>query len=126
MIGLVVSIQANRSRRILACGFALARTLESVAYRVTHNMRERLGNGVEQPFIEIRLLTAQYQTNLFVAFFGRVSHHARKASKQLFDRNHAYLHHRPLQVVEHARLETHGIGKLRPQRILGIAPRKFD
>ena len=48
-----------------------------------------------------------------------------KAPEQLVDRHHANLHDRALQIVQHPRLEGHGIGKLAAQRLFRKALGKF-
>ena len=79
--------------------------------RIANNMRQRFGDRVQQALIEISLLASYGQSHLLSAALGRIVDYARKAPEQLFDWNHADLHHRTLQIIQHSRLKSHRIGK---------------
>jgi hypothetical protein len=72
------------------------------------------------------LSAPDHQFDLFAALMGHVAHDARKPAEELIHRNHAYLHHRVLQIIQHPRLKRHGIGELSPQRIFGEALSEFQ
>ena len=78
-----------------------------------------------RPFVEIGVLPADVQFDFAPALPRHISHHAREAAEQLVDRNHANLHDRALQIVQHAGLEGHGVGELTAQRLFRKASGKF-
>ena len=84
-------------------------------------MRQRFGDGVKNAFVEVGLLTRKFEIHFAAALPRHIAHDAREAAEQLVDRHHANLHDRALQIVEHPRLESHGVGKLAAQKFLGIA-----
>src|SRR6202162_3418366 len=89
-------------------------------------MSERLGDGVENSFIEMSLQPAKFEIHFASALRGYIAHHAGKAPKKLVDRDHANLHDRALQIVQCPRLEGHGVSKFATQQFLGIAFAEFD
>ena len=92
---------------------------------VANQVSQGLGDGVENAFVEIGVLPAEHEFDLAAALPGNVAHHARKAAEQLVHRHHANLHDRALQIVEHPRLESHGIGKFAAQQLFGITLGEF-
>src|ERR1700684_2232420 len=88
-------------------------------------MGEGLGDGVENSLVEIGVLPADVQLDFAPALPRHVAHHAREAAKQLIARDHANFHDRALQIVEHAGLESHGVGKLTAYGLFRIAFGKF-
>ena len=88
-------------------------------------MRERLGECVENAFVEIGVLPGDFQGDFLVAQLGHIANDAREAAEKLLDGHHADLHHRFLQFAENARLKRERVGKLRAQRVLGVAAVEF-
>ena len=85
--------------------------LDPVPDGVPNQVRDGLGDRIQQTLIERSVLSFQNQVHLLVALLGHIAHHAGKAPEQLLDRNHADFHDRTLQVVQHACLQGHGIGE---------------
>ncbi len=107
--------------RSLAQLAALFGRLDAVADGVADQMRQRLGDGVENSFVEIGVLPADVEFHFAPALPRHIAHHAREAAEQLVDGHHADLHHRALQIVQHPRLERHGVGELAAQQLFRIA-----
>ena len=102
LIALVISIQPNGSARWFSQTGTLCRVFNAVTDRVAHEMSERLGDGVQQAFIKIGVLTAYDQVNLLAALLRDIADHSRKAAEQLLYRDHSNLHYRTLQVIQYA------------------------
>ena len=93
--------------------------------RIADQMCERLGDCVEDPFVEVGVLSADRQFHLAPTLACDVAHHAREATEELINGHHANLHDRTLQVVEDASLEGHGVGKFSAQGLFGEALGEF-
>ena len=126
LVALVIRVQPDCSLRRLSRLCAAPRRLDAMADGVAHQVRERLGNGIQNAFVEIGFLPADDQFDFASALPRDVPHHAREAAEQLIDRHHANLHHRALQVVQHPRLETPWHRRTCPAALFRIALRKFD
>src|SRR2546423_216633 len=121
LIPMVVGIQPNCSLRALAELAAFFRRLNAVADGVADQMGQRLGNGVQDSLIQIGIMSADRQLYFAVALARYIAHHARETPEELIHGYHANLHYRALQIVEHARLKSHGIGEFAAQQLFGIA-----
>ena len=64
LIAVVIGVQPDDALRRLAQFAALFGRLNAVAHRVAHQMGERLGDGVENSFVEIGVLPADDQVRL--------------------------------------------------------------
>ena len=117
---LMICIQRNCAARAFArCDASFAR-FDSVVHRVTNDVRHRLRQGVENPFVEIGVLSCEFQGHIFSAVLCNIANHAREAAKELFDRNHANLQHRLVQFVEHACLKGERVHQLGANRIARV------
>src|SRR5271165_1636916 len=125
LVALMIGVETDHALRRLTRLTAFFGRFNAVADGVADQVRERLGDRVENSFVEIGLLPAERQFHVPPALPGDVADHAREAPEQLLHGYHADLHHRTLQIVEHARLEGHGVGKLAAQQFLGIALGEF-
>ena len=97
-----------------------------MADRIAHQVGQRLGDRIQNAFVEIGLPAPDHQFDFFPALPPHVPHNARKAAEQLIDRHHANLHDRVLQVVQDPPLKRHGVGELSPQGIFREALSKFE
>ena len=79
--------------------------------RIANDMGQRFGDRVQQSLIEISVLAPYGQSTSLPQRLATSRITRGKAAEQLFDRNHADLHDRTLQIVEHSRLKAHGIAK---------------
>ena len=125
LVAVVIGVKANGALRGLAGFLAVCGAFDAVSDSVAHEVRQRFGDGVENAFVEIGIFSADDEIDLTIALLGHVAHHARKAAEQLLDWDHADLHHRTLQIVQHARLEGHGVGEFSADGFLGIDTREF-
>src|SRR5215469_558917 len=121
LVALVVCIQPNRAARRLFSGDALRRRLDSVIGGIAYDVRERLGERVEDAFVEVRILAGDLESNILVPQLGYVANDTREPAKELFDGHHADFHHGFLQFAQDARLEREGVGKPAAQGILRMA-----
>ena len=80
LIALVIRIQPDDTLRRLAQLAALFGRLDAVTHRVAHQMRERLGDGVENSFVEIGVLPADVELDVAAALPRHVAHHARESA----------------------------------------------
>ena len=76
----------------LSCQEAFAWTFNPMAYRVAHDVGKRLGDGIEQGLVNVGLLTAEHEFNLFFATLCNITNHPREPAEQLINRDHANLH----------------------------------
>ncbi len=97
LVALVIGVQADCSLRGLARFAALFGRFDAVADGIAHQVRQRLGDGVENALVEIGFLSADGEFHLAPALPRDIAHHARKAAEQLVDGHHADLHDRALQ-----------------------------
>src|SRR5208282_129880 len=126
LIPLMISGQPQGSLRPLAGANPLFRGLDAMANGISHKVGQRLGNRIQNTFVEIGLPAADDQLDFFSALAPDVPHHPREPPEQLIDRHHANLHDRVLQVIQNPPLERHGIGELSSQGIFGEALSKFQ
>src|SRR5258708_9493224 len=117
LVSLVISAQAQYALRPLARANALFGGLDAVANRVSDQMGERLGNRIQDGFVEIGLPTPNNQLNFFPALPPDIPHDARQPAQQLIDRHHANLPDGVLQILQDPPLECHGIRELSPPNI---------
>ena len=115
----MIGVQTDLAPRRLALAAALLGRFNAVTDRVSHQVRQGLGDGVEDALVEIGVLSAQFQIYFAAALPRHIAHDAREAPEQLVHRHHANLHHRALQIVQHSGLKGHGIGELAAQGSLG-------
>ena len=96
-----------------------------MTYCISYHVSQRLGDGVENPFVQICILPSHHQFDVSAALPRHIARHAREATEQLLNWNHADFHHRALQVVEDPCLKSDSIGEPAPQLFLGITIRQF-
>ncbi len=125
LIALVVGLETDGSMSWLAATSTFVGAFNTVSDRVSNQMRHRFGDGVEQALVQGGVLAIQYEFDLLAALLGDVPNHAGKSAEQLLDRHHANLHHRPLQIAQHARLKGHGVGESATHGFFGIVHGKF-
>ena len=124
LIAVVVGSETDGSDGRLAAARARFGGFNAMADSVPDQVRDRLGNRVQQALVEIGVLTADHEFDFFAALFGNVPHHARKPPKQLLDRHHPDFHHRALEIIQHAGLKRQGIGQTAACGFLRITPAK--
>src|SRR5262249_39506737 len=110
----------------LSAAHTLFRTLDAVADGIADEVGQRLGDGIEQALVKIGILAAHDEFHILAALFGHIAHHAREPAEEVLHRDHADLHDRTLQVVQHARLKSHGIAEAAAQRFLGSVAGEFN
>ena len=99
LIALMMSIQAYRPVRRFAGHAALFGRFDAVADGIAHHVGERLGDSIENSFIEVGVLSAEIQIHFASALPGHIAHHAREAAEKLLHWNHADFHDRTLEIV---------------------------
>ncbi len=70
--------------------------------RIANQMGQGLGDDIQKALVQVGVLAAYDQFHVLAALLGNVAHHPGKAAEKLLDRNHADLHHRALQITQHA------------------------
>src|SRR5262249_10144519 len=90
---LMISVEIDGAARGLALRNALVRRLDAVIDGIADHVHERLGEGVEDAFVEIGVLAGQFESDVLAALFGYVADDAGKATEKLLDRDHADLQH---------------------------------
>ncbi len=93
----VEGADGHRALRGLARREARVRALDPVVDGVSHHVRERVLDGLEQGLVELGFLSARDEPHLLPADVGGVAGHAGKAGEDVVDRLHPGLHHRLLQ-----------------------------
>ena len=78
--------------RPLARANALLGGLDAMANRISHQVGQRLGDRIQNAFVEIGLPTLDDQLHFFPALAADVPHDAREPAEQMIDRHHANLH----------------------------------
>src|ERR1700735_102203 len=73
LIALMKSMQPDLSMRRLAQAPAQLGRLNAMTDRVPHQMRERLGDGVDNTFIQVGLLSAEFQIHFPLALPSHLS-----------------------------------------------------
>ena len=63
-----------------------------MADRISHQVGQRLGDCIQNAFVEVGLPTPDNQFHFFPALTPDVPHNAREPAEQLIDRHHANLH----------------------------------
>ena len=81
LIALVIGIQLDLSPRRLAQAPAFLGRFNAVADRVPHQMRQGFGDGVENAFVEVGLLTGEFQIHFAAALPRHIAHDAREAAE---------------------------------------------
>ena len=122
----MVSAQPQCTLGTLAGANALLGGLDAMADGIAHHVGERLGDRIQNTFVEIGLAAPDHKLDFFPALTPDVPHNPRKPAEQLFHRHHANLHDRMLQVIQNPPLKRHGVGKLSAQYIFRKALCKFE
>src|SRR5438046_6561184 len=78
---------------------------------ISNEVHQRFGEGIENALIEVGVLPGDFQRNILPTGLGDIANDARKAPEELLDGNHANLQHALVQLVQNARLKSHGVGK---------------
>ena len=98
---------------------------DAVVGGVANHVGERLAERVENAFVEIGVLSGDFDADVFVAQLGDIANDAWKAPEELLDGHHPNFHHGFLELAEHARLEREGVGEFCLQRIFEVAAFEF-
>src|SRR5882724_5247814 len=117
---LMIGVEIDGAAGGLSGSQSFVGRLNAMIDGIAHDMHERLGESIEDAFVEVRVLTGDLESHVFAALFGDVANDARKTAEELFDGHHANLQNAFVQFVEDARLKCHGVGKLGTQRIAGM------
>src|SRR5712664_1869742 len=117
---LMIGVEIDGAANGLTGSQSFVGRLNAMIHGIAHDMHERLGQSIEDAFVEVRVLTGNFQSHVFAALFGDVANDARKTAEELFDGHHANLQNAFVQFAEDARLKCHGVGKLGTQRIAGV------
>src|SRR5580704_11690818 len=125
LIALMVSLETDGSLGRFTSASALFGAFNAVSNRIPNQVRHWFGDGIQQALVQGSVLPIQNQIDLLVTLLGHVSNHAGKSPEQLLDRHHPDLHHGTLQIIQHSRLEGHGIGEAPAHGFLGIAHSEF-
>ena len=102
LIALMVGLHTDSALCRLAGGGPLGGRFDAVIHGVADEVGQRLAQNVENALIEVGVFAAQFKLHLAAARLGHVTHQAREAPEELLHRHHADLHHRLLQIGEHA------------------------
>ena len=78
---------------------------------ISNEVHQRFGEGIENALIEVGVLPGDFQRNILPTGLGDIANDARKAPEELLDGNHANFQHALVQLVQNARLKSHGVGK---------------
>ncbi len=81
LIALVVGVQRNGATRGFSCGGAFGGRFDAVVGRIADQMRERLGECVQNAFIEIGVLPGNFQGDILVAQLGHIPNDPREAAE---------------------------------------------
>ena len=109
----------------LSLSDALFGAFDTMTYRVSNQMSKGLGDHIEQTLVQIGFLAAHHQCDFLSTLLGHVAHHPGKAPEQLFNRDHADLHHRALKLGQYPGLKGDGIAESSAQRFFGNVARKL-
>ena len=74
--------------------------LDAVIERVADDVHQRIGELLDHHLVELRVLAAQHELDLFVQLARDLAHGARELRVDLPDRHHAHLDDRLLQLVQ--------------------------
>ena len=86
---LMIGVQINGAARGLCGSEALFGRAYAVIHGVSNQVHQRLGEGIQNAFIEVGVLPGNFQRDVFPALLGDVANNARKAPEELLDRHHA-------------------------------------
>ena len=92
---------------------------------VPHQVRQGLGERVQDALVHFRVLPSHLQHNLPAALPGEVTNQSWETSEKLFYGHHSYLHRRPLQIMQYPVLKRHRVRKMIAQRVFREARGKF-
>jgi len=87
------------------------RRFNAVIDGIAHQMHQWISQRLHQVFVQVGLFTLHFQADFFFQTARQIPHHTRKTAKDLFDRLHAGLHHRRLQVGRHHIQITDNLGE---------------
>ncbi len=98
LTALVEGPQRQESLLGLARRASVLRTLDSVVDRVTHQVRERILDGLDDGLVELGVLALHHQLHLLAAGQGQVTHDPWQLVPDVADRLHPGLHDPFLQL----------------------------
>lgn len=73
--------------------------------RISHNVCQRLGKRIQNPLVQVRMLSGNFQRHIFSAQFRDVTDNSRESPEQLLHRHHSDLQHAFVQFIQHPRLK---------------------
>ena len=85
----------------LACGAPLFRRFKAMVRRITHHVRERILDEIQDLAVEFGLGAMHFELDLLPKLIGKIAHNARQFLPRIPDRLHARLHHAFLQFGRH-------------------------
>ena len=81
LIALVIGVERYRAARGFSGSGAFGGGFDAVVGGIADQMRERLGERVQNAFVEIGVLPGNFQGDILVAQLGHVANHAREAAE---------------------------------------------
>ena len=102
LISLVIGIQPDDSTCWFTQTGALCWVFNAMSDSVAHQVRQWFGDSVKQAFVEIGILPAHHQVNLFAALLCNIADHSRKSAEKLLHWHHSDFHYRALQIIQYA------------------------
>src|SRR5471030_1449344 len=98
MVAFLLGRQNHLAIAGLARGFAFFRRFDAVVDGVAHQVDQRVGQGLDQVFVEVGFFTHQFQVDFFLELTSQVANQAWEAAEDFLDRLHPRFHHGGLQV----------------------------
>ncbi|MNZ80263.1 hypothetical protein D3C78_988930 [compost metagenome] len=98
MITLLLGRQYYLTAAGLARRFALLRGFNAVVDSVTHQVHQRVSQGLNEVLVEVGFFADQFQVDFFLQLPSQVANQPRETPEDFLDRLHAGFHHRGLQI----------------------------
>ncbi len=122
---LMIGVERNGATSGLSSAKALVGGLDAVINGVADEVSERLGERVQDAFVEVGVFSGNFESDVLSAELGDIAHDARKAAEKLFDGNHADFENAFVQLVENTGLECERFGELAANGIAGVMDIEF-
>jgi len=98
MVALLLGRQDHPATARLAGGGTFFRGFATVVDRIAHQVDQRIGQGLDEVFVQVGFFAHQLQADFFFQLPCQVAHQAREAAEDFLDRLHPRFHHGGLQV----------------------------
>src|SRR6516165_5854818 len=99
---LMIGVQIDGTARGLSSSEALFGSAHPVIHGVSNQVHQRLGEGIQNAFVEVGVLSGNFQRNVFPSLLADVANNPRKTAEELFDRYHGNFQHAFVELIKNA------------------------